>query len=134
MPLSWNKSMSVHVQALDSQHKSFIQTLNRLIAALDSNCTADELFDIAERLREYTRVHFKTEEDLFRKTKYPDAREHILEHAKFKKAISGFTAKIKKDHIAAGFEMVDFVEDWLINHLAMMDQKYSSWLTEHGVK
>jgi hemerythrin len=32
------------------------------------------------------------------------------------------------------FDLIDFLEDWLINHLLDMDQKYKKCFHDHGLK
>ena len=40
----------------------------------------------------------------------------------------------KDDVTALAFELVDYLEDWLIDHLQTKDQEYKQCFLEHGLK
>lgn len=37
------------------------------------------------------------------------------------------------DSLENGFELLDLLEDWLVDHLAVMDKKYTACFNEHGL-
>ena len=124
MPLEWNKDHETNIPKIDDQHKQLIELINSLYQAIYGSETKGKLSEILKGLIEFADVHFKTEEDLFKKYKFPEAKEHITEHQSFKEKMLDIQKKYKKQEIEVSFELVDFLEDWLIDHLETMDQKY----------
>lgn len=77
-------------------------------------------------------THFATEEKYFDKFKYANAKEHKEEHIRFRKHIDKMS-QAKEGHLELSFELIDFLEDWLINHVKDMDQKYVECFKSHGL-
>lgn len=121
--LQWDNKYSVGVNEIDEQHKQLIDAINELIECIKKP-KKDEVASIIKKIVKYKKEHFKTEEDYFKKTKYKGAEEHILEHKKFDAKISEIQAEYKEDLTLFAFNLLDFLEDWFIDHMMSMDQKY----------
>ena len=63
-----------------------------------------------------------------------NATQHIKEHNKFKGKIVELREKFKNNELEISFELIDFLEDWLLDHLMTQDQKYVKCFKEHGLK
>jgi hypothetical protein len=42
--------------------------------------------------------------------------------------------RLETDAITASFDLVDYLEDWLIGHLAEYDQRYVQCFHDHGLR
>ncbi|MEI7765731.1 MAG: hypothetical protein WCI93_04085, partial [bacterium] len=60
--------------------------------------------------------------------------EHINKHKEFNDKLNTLKEKYLNYTVEFAFELVDFLEDWLLNHLMVVDQKYIKCFHEHGLK
>jgi hemerythrin-like metal-binding protein len=123
----------VKVTEIDEQHKKLVSLIDRLNRAIYSDKTKDELKIILSELVQYADEHFSTEEKYFDRFNFEGSDEHKKEHAMFKEKILAITNKIQNNEIEVSFELIDFLEDWLIDHLIEQDQKYVDCFTKHGL-
>lgn len=132
--LEWEDKYSVGVEEIDNQHKHMFRVINELLSAINTNSTKDHLGGIIESLVKYKIFHFETEEKYFKDFNYDGAEEHIAKHKDFNDKLIALKEKHAEYTIDFAFELVDFLEDWLINHLMVVDQKYVKCFHENGLK
>jgi hemerythrin-like metal-binding protein len=130
----WKKEYSVHVEEIDNQHKQLVKTIFELFTAINKGSAREELGGILDRLIEYAGYHFATEEKYFKKFDYEFADEHIKEHTSFAKKMLDMQKRHTNKEIEISFELIDFLEDWLLDHLMTADQKYIECFNSHGLK
>jgi len=129
----WKDEYLVNVKEIDKQHKKLVEIINDLYANIIEGAENSEINQIYKRLIDYAKLHFSTEEKYFKKFKYKDGESHTAEHEKFTKEIAEFRKKTG-DMQKISFELLDFLEDWLVDHLITTDQKYSKFFNEKGLK
>ncbi|MFQ5475278.1 MAG: bacteriohemerythrin [Candidatus Nanoarchaeia archaeon] len=132
MKFEWSPEYSVGVKILDEQHKQLILMMDKLIKSIDDQETKN-LAENLDELRKLKENHFSTEEKYFKEFCYPEAETHIKEHDKFRKKVASLSGKCKKKEIESSFETIDFLEDWLINHILEVDKRYTKCFNEHGL-
>jgi len=130
----WTPNMSVGVKEIDEQHKKLINIINRLFRALKEGMAYMELASIIGDLTDYTKVHFRYEEKYFKLFKYPDAEKHIAEHQQFIEQVGLFTAELQEKKISLSFDVMDFLKNWLLNHILKSDKAYTQWFNNYGLK
>ncbi len=133
MALVWNESYSVHVKQIDLQHQHFLGILNSLYDAIYASITKEKIEGILEELEKYSQYHFETEEKYFKEFQYSDSEIHIQKHQEFREKIAALRTKYADDSLALSVDLVDYLENWLVGHVATMDQKYVTCFTEHGL-
>ncbi len=132
--LEWNEKYSVGVAQIDSQHKLLFRTINELIDLLGSEPTEEKMKGILASIIEYKKIHFATEERYFMEFDFEGAAEHIKEHEGFTKKVAEIQERNKNDTPTFAYELIDYLEDWLIGHLMNTDQKYVECFKSHGLK
>ncbi len=132
--LEWNEKYSVGVKELDDQHKHMFDTINELLDAISNNNTEEHLGHIIETLVKYKVFHFATEEKYFEEFHYEEAEEHVSKHKEFNEKLTKMKEKYPTFSVDFAFELIDFLEDWLIDHLMVTDQKYKKCFHDHGLK
>lgn len=132
--LIWKDEYSVGVKVIDDQHKQLFDVINGLIVALNKSPDEAMLLDTINRIAEYKRIHFATEERYFHEFAYAGAAEHEAQHRKFNETLASLQERYKGDTVGFAFGLVDFLEDWLIGHLMRMDQLYKECFHEHGLR
>lgn len=130
--IRWDDKLSVNIKIIDNQHKHFISLINIVYEVLESKNTK-KLPDVIKDLTSYADHHFKTEEEYFDKFHYPDADLHKAAHNKLRAKVDSFTNR-QGDPIAIGFELLYFLERWLLIHFKGTDKKFAEFLKQNGVK
>jgi hemerythrin-like metal-binding protein len=132
--LEWEDKYSVGVAEIDGQHKKMFDTINQLINVVSVNPTKEALVPIIEALVEYKEFHFATEEKYFKEFNYEGAKAHIGVHREFGEKLRNLREKYKDDAMSLTYGLVDFLEDWLLEHLMTKDQEYVECFRSHGLK
>lgn len=109
---------------VDKQHKKLCSIINELYEAYIKTVETYKLAIILKELKEYSKYHFTTEEKLFAKYNYSLKEEHIKEHQSFKDEINKFVKKYNEDDAMLAQDMLDYLKDWLLNHILNEDKKY----------
>lgn len=131
--LEWNEKYSVKVKLIDDQHKKMFDTINKLIKILAESPTKEQVDEIITSLVQYKKFHFITEERYFNEFNYINKEEHTAKHRDFNSKLERFTKESSGDSIVLAFKLIDFLEDWLLDHLMTEDQKYVTCFQEHGL-
>lgn len=132
--LEWEEKYSVGVEEIDNQHKQMFETINELLESIDNGTTEEHIGNVIDSLVKYKMIHFATEEKYFKEFNYEGAEEHIANHGEFSKKLDLLKEKYKTTSVEFAFELVDFLEDWLIYHLSNTDQMYVNCFKSHGLK
>ncbi len=131
--VTWDTSYSVKVKSSDDEHQVLFSLINALHDAMQSGKSRTIIAHIVRELEKYTQRHFFAEEALLRRARYPQLKDHRVEHQKFVAQIKQF-----KDDLDAGgkddsIEVLTFLKDWLSHHIKQTDMMYSEHLNSHGI-
>ena len=134
MPLlNWNQGYSVNISQIDSQHKKLVDIINDLHDSMKAGKSKEILGKILDELINYTANHFKTEEELFDKYKYPDGIIHKRQHSDLVDQVLKFKSNYESGKSVLSIDLMNFLKDWLVQHMTGSDKKYSSYLNGKGV-
>jgi hemerythrin len=132
--IQWNDSFSVNVVEIDKQHQKLVGMINDLGDAMHQGKGKDVLGEIINGLIDYVLTHFKTEEKYFDQFKYPVANSHKKEHIDFTKKVAEFKSGFDAGKLALSIEIMNFLSDWLQNHIKRVDKEYGPFFNEKGLK
>jgi hemerythrin-like metal-binding protein len=132
--ITWNQTMSVRVAELDGQHQALIAMINELTEAIKKGHGRAATDRIVQGLVAYAKVHFQTEEKYFQQFGFAQAAGHIQEHAAFTQKLSDFEAGTTKGQMSLSIQLLQFLGDWLINHILKTDKAYSDFFHEKGLR
>jgi hemerythrin-like metal-binding protein len=130
----WKDDYKLGFKEIDEQHEYFVSLLNKLYGAIMDFQSQKNLGIILDELAVYAVNHFETEEKYFKDFKFAGAEEHIHEHLMLKEKVLDFKEKFTQDKTKISFELIDFLESWLVDHLDNMDKKYIECFRENGLK
>lgn len=134
MPLiNWDQSCSVGVKEIDTQHRAIFEIINRLYALMQANKDSESLSSIVQELMDYARYHFSTEEKYFDQFHYPDKETHIKAHHTYKEKVSQFVKDYANSKTVLSFDIIDFLEDWWLDHIKGLDKQYTDCFHNHGL-
>lgn len=138
MKIVWNKNFSVKVQLMDYQHEHFFEIINKIFGLVDQSKMNEEiLMEVIKELENYANYHLTTEEELFKKFEYKEAKEHVRIHNLYREKMNEFMKIMNdknSDKAILAQNVAQFVADWLINHIMTVDKRYTECFNKHGLK
>ncbi|HUK23782.1 MAG TPA: bacteriohemerythrin [Terriglobales bacterium] len=133
MPLmSWENRYSVHLPNIDAQHKKLFDLINQLHDAMGQGRANEVMGKILTELVAYTKTHFQAEEALLKSKNYPDLAAHQQQHRKFTDQVMQFEKDFSEGRATISIKMMNFLRDWLTQHILQTDQRYSAFLQAKG--
>jgi hemerythrin len=129
----WNDRLSVGVKVIDDDHKILLNFANELYDAILAKRSKEVLGDIVDGLVDYTTLHFAREEQFFSDTDYQYAAEHKRQHDDMKQEILRIQVQYKSGAPALTLEVMNFLKDWLYDHILGSDAKYEQHLNSLGI-
>ncbi len=132
--IEWEDKFSVGISMIDEEHKKLIGILNKVIYAKEHKVNPEELKEILREMTDYTLKHFTTEEAYMKAFNYPEYQDHKEEHRVFSTEIIAYTYKvIKGDHQIVN-EIIEYLKQWLINHIQVTDRQYIDCFKKNGLR
>jgi hemerythrin-like metal-binding protein len=119
----WRPEYETGNDIIDEQHKSLFSTINALNSAMLEGQGEALLEKTLDSLKNYTTVHFDTEEKFMLDHKYPDYIEHKQKHEALKAKVLSFEKKNYDDLSKLTNAVSHFLTDWLIHHIKDEDKK-----------
>jgi len=132
--INWSNSYSVGISIFDEHHKKLVSLINTLHDSMKQGKAKEVQEEILSELIKYTKNHFAEEEKYFAKYNYPDEKLHKNEHALLTNKVIDFSKALKSGQVLISTELMNFLRDWLINHIANSDKKYSQFFLSKGMK
>lgn len=127
----WNDNLSVGVPSIDRQHKVLISLINELHVAMENGRGSTEATQILKKLINYAKAHFIYEESLFSGKNYANEKEHLESHNRIKAKLSELKEKSDDNDFDLSEELMDFLKNWLNNHILKEDMSYSDLLVSY---
>lgn len=131
--MEWSDKLSVGVKELDEQHKKLIGMINDLHDAMKTGKAKDVTGNILAGLIDYVSTHFANEERLFRTHAYPDYMQHKAEHDRLTQKVIESKRQFDAGTLMINIDLMNFLKDWLQNHILGTDKKYGPYLNSKGI-
>lgn len=128
--MPWGEKLILGLDEIDDQHRRLVNMVNRLHKAMKLRKGRDHLSGILGELADYTVSHFKFEETLFEKHGYPDTDSHKQIHKKLVKQVTEFQEELTQGKASLSMDLMDFLKDWLNNHILKTDKAYVPFLSD----
>jgi len=125
MPVEWTPNLTVGVEHIDEQHKTWFKKANELFEAGKERRAKEYINQMLDFLDEYTKMHFRDEEAYMATINYPELEAQKKAHESFINDL----AKLKSDYnqnngnVLVIINANNMVLKWLTNHILNMDKK-----------
>lgn len=154
MPIIWDKKYSVGLEEIDEQHKVLVNLINNLESIYEHREMYKDfdsmLNKVMGELKNYTVLHFTTEEVLMKMFQYGEFEDHKESHDSFVKlvveqhkmiislmeqrnSLKGNESAVEKynQEIFTRIEKIlTFLQKWLISHIMRSDTEYVGFFTK----
>jgi hemerythrin-like metal-binding protein len=128
----WKPEYSVKINTIDGQHQTLFGLARELSSAMDKGKGNTVMASVLDRLVSYTISHFKAEEDLMARYKYPRLAEHKAEHEALTKKVRALLAEMKAGRALLTIDVMDFLQDWLAKHIQRSDMHYAEFINRRA--
>jgi len=127
--LPWSNNYSVHIRAIDSDHKELFDTVNQLHAAIEQQRPHEEVGFTISLLARYVKEHFAREEQIMAQYGYPRLAQHKTQHQRLKHMVQAIRRIHAEDpNRLDPNKLLKFLSDWLTNHIIRSDMEYATYL------
>ncbi|MBP2031760.1 hemerythrin [Clostridium algifaecis] len=128
----WNDKYSCGIKKIDDEHKRLFEIgreIYNLVKDVNEMAYIDQILDAIDELKDYTVYHFEDEERIMLMYEYPGYKEQKLVHDKFIDKIENLdTDEIEKNPQEEVIKLLDFVYNWISEHILGMDFKIKDYV------
>lgn len=130
--IEWSDKLNIGIEELDQQHKTIINYFNDIFDVVEAK-QAEVMEKKFDALLEYLGVHFTYEEELMKKSEYPEYAKHKAEHDEMRKKMFN----IKSLYSGGVGEVVCSIKGlfclWLDDHKKNTDNKFGVYARSKGI-
>jgi len=122
----WDLSFRTGFEKIDSQHKQLFAIANDLLNSQDPRDDITKSNETLKKLKYYVETHFKDEEELMNKYKFPFSEEHKKIH---KDIVNEIKSTIKKSQSSKELKsnLDALLSSWIRNHILLEDLRFTEW-------
>jgi hemerythrin-like metal-binding protein len=132
--LPWSQEMSVKIASIDEQHKRLVAMINTLHREMLDKRGLEAQRKTINEMVDYASTHFKVEEDYMRRFNFPGTIQHVAAHTSFTTKALELKQRADGDEFILTVEILDFLKDWLKNHIMGVDRLYITCFLENGLQ
>jgi hemerythrin-like metal-binding protein len=118
---------------MDDQHGVLMDTMNELRLAVVRGECREQISEVLDRLIEFTRMHFSSEEQLLDRYEFPGMAEHRAEHHRILAQILQSPHRVQHGERMQMRPLLCMLRESYTEHIEGMDQEYGLWLNGRGV-
>lgn len=119
---SLTEDLKVGNSFIDGDHQKLVNLVNQLHEAMAQGHGKDVLGNILGALIQYTREHFKREEEHMQRINYANYASHKQEHDKLIREVVELQNKFTAGNGMLSVQVSGFLRNWLTNHIMKVDK------------
>ena len=129
LEIEWKDFLAVGVPEMDAEHRKFIFRVNELNLAIVEAKDKPTVRQALNLMLAEAANHFKHEEELLAKWKYPEAAAHAAKHAELWAQFGGLLEEFEQAEFSFVWAVKGLqVKQMLVAHLLKEDLKYRGFL------
>ena len=132
--IKWSDKYSVGISIIDEEHKKLFELINKanLVAKFGNN--SNDVLAILDQMTEYVLNHFETEEHYMKEFHFSGFQLHRSEHIDFTNTTMDYKNRAVGGDYQITNEILEYLMQWLSNHIQVTDTKYIGCFKENGLK
>jgi hemerythrin len=130
---TWKDCYSVGVPELDAQHRHVFEMINELAYSMRKGQGGAAIQPTLTRLTEHLRTHIESEEELMRRTGYPDLAAHQEEHRVYLLRVREFKTNLGKEGNEDTISLLNILRDMILDHMLRVDLAYTAHFNASGI-
>jgi hemerythrin len=119
----WNKENELEIPIIDEQHRGIVSTINSFYYFIQQGHGSEALMPTLNILGQYTNLHFKAEETLMDRAKYPALDDHLALHKELAKKMTILARELISKEDANS--LLGLLKSWWLGHINLEDRKYT---------
>jgi len=127
----WSSALSVYLPEIDAEHRAIYRLGDELHKALLAGAGPAQLKPILVNLLQAAEQHFRHEERLMRAIHYDACAWHKRQHDAARKRAKALAKRIAAGDSAAAGELLEFLSDWIRDHMAVADRMMGARLRNY---
>lgn len=131
--VEWKSLYETNVSEVDAQHKKLVGIVNELHDAMIIGKGKEVMANVFDELVSYTVYHFGTEEKYFDQYGYPEAELHKQQHKDLVEQVAELHKKFHSGEKVLTLDVMNFLRDWLHDHIVGSDKLFGPYLNSKGV-
>ncbi len=132
--IEWNDKYSANISLIDEQHKKLFEIINKAIIVKKHRNVTKNVLGILDEMTEYALKHFETEERYMKDFNFPEYQAHRNEHIDFTNNSIDYKNRVIGGDFQILNEILEYLKQWLVNHIQVTDKKYIDCFKKNGLK
>lgn len=128
--IPWLEDYSLGIPEVDEEHRKLLELINVFLEALNRRQEKEILTVTFDNLIEYTCIHFRNEEKLFKEHGYPHQEAHIREHRRLTEKVRELN---KERNCVFPGNIAEFLSSWITDHILQEDKAFAYYLKKEGL-
>jgi hemerythrin len=130
--IKFTPDLEVKVLNIDNQHKELFERINDLTALGAKSVSKEETDKTFKLLGDYIATHFRDEEHLQLRYKYPKYEWHKEQHKLYIESFNKLKAEYDKNGPSAAFtlQLNKSIIDWIVRHIKHVDIELGKFINE----
>jgi len=125
--IKWQEKNSTGIAIIDEQHRGILSLINSLYHLTEKGYCDDTLCSfISDTLKNYSRIHFLTEERFLQAAGYPGLEEHKEMHRKLSQETERIGHATITEHDTR--PLLNLLKKWWIEHINEQDMLFVPYL------
>ena len=128
--IKWNIQNETGIALIDEQHRGIVSVINSFYYLMATGADNKMLYScISDTMKNYSRIHFITEEGFLKESGYKDIERHKELHRKLSQEMEQieFHCILSND---AGL-LLEFLKKWWVSHINEEDMLYVQHLRDY---
>ena len=125
--IKWHERNETGIALIDEQHRGIVSIINTFYYMMGQHMDNHMLYScISDTLKNYSRIHFVTEEGFLKAAQYEDFEHHQELHRSLSLEIERIEIQGIKENDAK--PLLNFLKKWWEEHINDKDQLYAPYL------
>lgn len=131
--IKWRDNYDIGFKEVDEQHKQLVSIINELYEAQSTGTSKIVIGESLDKVIDYTRYHFESEEKYMKNYNYPGLDQHKKEHIDLINQAENLKKEFTNNNLLLSLKTLDFLKDWLINHILGSDKEFGEYVRQQEI-